>query len=200
MRRPALAPAGRALALGAAWLVASAILPAPAVLPIAASPAASAPEGRPAERVAELWQEPPDVASRDLVYGPGGRALAPRPDVAYRVVGLDTKGHSESYDVVDPAGRTWDVKIGDEAAFGEKWERAIDGGISDARIGGTHLTEQLLDRDVRVRVKERLYDEAPLLGRAKPLARHVGREHVAQMFDVAVGACRAHWFSRMESR
>jgi hypothetical protein len=66
-------------------------------------------------RMDELWSEPGDVSSRDLYYGPGGRRLAPRPDVTYRVVGLDTKGHSHGYDVVDPEGRKWDVKVGDEA-------------------------------------------------------------------------------------
>src|SRR5262245_161211 len=66
-------------------------------------------------RMTELWEEPSDIRSRDLYYGPGGPRLVPRTDVTYRVVGLDTKGHSCGYDLLDPEGRKWAVKIGDEA-------------------------------------------------------------------------------------
>lgn len=65
--------------------------------------------------VVSLWVEPTDIASRDLYYGRGGSRLAPRSDVTYRFKDLDTTGHSGGYDVVDPEGRRWDVKIGDEA-------------------------------------------------------------------------------------
>jgi hypothetical protein len=66
-------------------------------------------------RMAELWSDPRDITTRDLYFGSGGRRLAPRTDVAYQVVGLDTTGHSHGYDVVGPDGRKWAVKIGDEA-------------------------------------------------------------------------------------
>jgi hypothetical protein len=62
----------------------------------------------------ELWIEPADIAARDLFHGPGGEELIP-PDVVYRFESEDTKGHSGGYEVVDPEGRTWDVKIGHEA-------------------------------------------------------------------------------------
>jgi protein tyrosine/serine phosphatase len=62
-----------------------------------------------------LWVNPTDLPSRDLFHGPGGRRLVPRTDVVYRFKELDTTGHSGGYDVEDPQGRTWDVKIGDEA-------------------------------------------------------------------------------------
>jgi len=68
-----------------------------------------------AARMRELWEEPSDIRSRDLYYGPGGPRLVPRTDVTYRVVDLDTSGHSRGYDLLDPEGRKWDVKIGDEA-------------------------------------------------------------------------------------
>jgi hypothetical protein len=68
-----------------------------------------------AARMKELWEEPSDIRSRDLYYGPGGRRLVPRTDVTYRVVGLDTTGHSRGYDLLDPNGREWKVKIGEEA-------------------------------------------------------------------------------------
>jgi len=73
---------------------------------------ASTPE---AAHMSELWEQPTDIRSRDLYYGPGGRRLAPRTDVTYRVAGLDTTGHSRGYDLLDPEGRKWDVKLGDEA-------------------------------------------------------------------------------------
>ena len=62
-----------------------------------------------------LWVKPVDLASRNLFYGPGGSRLVPRPDVVYRCKDLDTSGYSGGYDVEDPNGRTWDVKVGDEA-------------------------------------------------------------------------------------
>jgi hypothetical protein len=68
-----------------------------------------------AARMTELWEKPSNIRSRDLYYGPGGRRLVPRTDVTYRVVGLDTTGHSRGYDLQDPEGRQWAVKIGDEA-------------------------------------------------------------------------------------
>jgi hypothetical protein len=67
------------------------------------------------KRMAELWEAPADIAARDLYFGPGGRDLAPRPGAAYRVLGLDNKGHSSGYDVVDAQGREWAVKLGEEA-------------------------------------------------------------------------------------
>ncbi|HEV8701157.1 MAG TPA: hypothetical protein VGV60_07800 [Candidatus Polarisedimenticolia bacterium] len=76
---------------------------------------ASLPAATTAESMSCLWVKPADISSRNLFYGPGGAGLVPRPDVAYRFQDLDTTGHSGGYDVQDPQGRTWDVKIGDEA-------------------------------------------------------------------------------------
>lgn len=64
--------------------------------------------------IASLWVSPSDLESRDLFYGPGGRDLVPAPDDSYRFKSLDTKGHSGGYEVEDPRGRKWKVKIGDE--------------------------------------------------------------------------------------
>jgi hypothetical protein len=66
------------------------------------------------DELAQLWVSPVDLESRDLFYGPGGRALIPDPDAAYRFKSLETKGHSDGYEVEDPTGREWKVKIGDE--------------------------------------------------------------------------------------
>lgn len=68
----------------------------------------------PAE-IRELWQDPGDVAARDLRWGRGGQALLPRPDVDYQFEAVDAAGYSAGYDVIDPQGRRWDVKTGDEA-------------------------------------------------------------------------------------
>jgi hypothetical protein len=66
-------------------------------------------------QMAELWQEPEDLARRDLLNGPGGRRLAPDPNVAYTVVDVDDNGFSPGYEVRDPKGRRWNVKLGPEA-------------------------------------------------------------------------------------
>jgi hypothetical protein len=63
----------------------------------------------------ELWAEPIDLASRDLLHGSGGAALAPRPDAQYVAKERDTAGFSITYDLVDDRGQEWSVKIGPEA-------------------------------------------------------------------------------------
>lgn len=63
----------------------------------------------------QLWREPTDLASRDLFYGAGGAALAPRPDARYQLEDRDTAGFSITYDVRDERGQEWSVKIGPEA-------------------------------------------------------------------------------------
>ncbi len=65
--------------------------------------------------VSQLWMEPRDLESRNLFYGAGGRSLAPNPRVRYEFVLTDTKGYSRGYDVRDPLGVHWSVKLGDEA-------------------------------------------------------------------------------------
>lgn len=67
-----------------------------------------------APRLDALWERPKDLASRDLFHGPGGKALLPK-DVPYRFVSEDKRGHSGGYEVLDPSGRKWDVKVGEEA-------------------------------------------------------------------------------------
>lgn len=66
------------------------------------------------EQLAQLWVEPADLTARDLEWGPGGRQNAPSKDVVYKVVGLDTRGNSAGYDVEDPSGRSWRIKLGQE--------------------------------------------------------------------------------------
>jgi len=62
--------------------------------------------------IAELWQAP--AAPRDLFYGPGGQAGAPR-ETAFAFVAEDTTGWSPGFDVRDSGGVEWSVKTGPEA-------------------------------------------------------------------------------------
>jgi hypothetical protein len=85
---------------------------------IACSPS---PEAQPQNQaanadVSELWQEPVDLASRDLFLGPGGAALVPpSTDGKFQFVAFKTSGTNPGYDVKDAAGRLWSVKLGIEA-------------------------------------------------------------------------------------
>jgi len=65
--------------------------------------------------MAELWQDPGDIAARDLRWGRGGPALAPSADTEFTFLAIDAVGYSAGYKVVDPELREWDVKTGDEA-------------------------------------------------------------------------------------
>lgn len=64
----------------------------------------------------ELWQDPADLSTRDLFYGPGGKELAPpSTDGEYQFVAFKTTGTNPGYDVRDSSGRVWSVKLGIEA-------------------------------------------------------------------------------------
>ena len=63
---------------------------------------------------AELWQEPTDIATRDLFHGPGGTAGAPS-GTTFQFVAADKGGYSPGYDVRDAQGTVWSVKLGKEA-------------------------------------------------------------------------------------
>lgn len=65
--------------------------------------------------VGQLWVEPHDIESRDLLNGPGGPSRAPDPTVAYELMAVDDSGYSRGYDVRDPRGTQWSVKLGIEA-------------------------------------------------------------------------------------
>jgi hypothetical protein len=65
--------------------------------------------------IEQLVEPNPDIRSRDLFYGVGGRANAPRTDVAYEFRRSDHRGESLNFDVVDPSGRKWDAKFGADA-------------------------------------------------------------------------------------
>lgn len=61
-----------------------------------------------------LWQEPGNIASRDLFLGPGGAGM--KPDLSsLTFLKEETGGYSTKYRVRDGRGREWVVKIGKEA-------------------------------------------------------------------------------------
>jgi hypothetical protein len=66
-------------------------------------------------QLGELWVEPRDLESRDLFHGAGGPALAPDPSTRFQLVNVDDSGFSPGYDVRDPQGTAWNVKLGIEA-------------------------------------------------------------------------------------
>ena len=63
----------------------------------------------------QLWVQPSDLQSRDLFHGSGGPKLAPDPGARYELIAVDDSGYSPGYDVRDPKGTEWSVKLGIEA-------------------------------------------------------------------------------------
>ena len=47
--------------------------------------------------IAELWQDPGEIAARDLRWGRGGEALHPSPEVEYEFKAIDAVGYSAGY-------------------------------------------------------------------------------------------------------
>ena len=68
-----------------------------------------------AKEIQQLWVQPEDITARDLVWGVGGKRCAPDPDAVYTFVEEKKGGFSPGYDVKDPEGHTWKVKMGPEA-------------------------------------------------------------------------------------
>ena len=60
-----------------------------------------------------LWQQPTDIRSRSLYYGPGGKAL--QPGRSFKFLKEDPAGSNPKFDVVDEKGVKWKVKLGNEA-------------------------------------------------------------------------------------
>jgi len=66
-----------------------------------------------ADTPAYLWQNPTDISSRDLCYGPGGKEHAPH--TTYTFIKEDLNGTNPKFDVRDENGVKWRVKLGVEA-------------------------------------------------------------------------------------
>jgi hypothetical protein len=60
-----------------------------------------------------LWRDPADIASRNLLYGPGSKARAPAGK--FKFVEEGKQGATPKFDVVDDRGVRWRVKVGPEA-------------------------------------------------------------------------------------
>jgi hypothetical protein len=84
------------------------VVAAAAGLSIAASrvPAAAAEDAQ----LAQFWQDPSDLASRDLFLGPWGAKNAPDPAATYTFVRSKEGGVNPGVVVRDPQGRVWHVK------------------------------------------------------------------------------------------
>jgi hypothetical protein len=63
--------------------------------------------------IAQLWQEPLDLASRDLFYGPGGKALAPDAATPFTFVSEDSGGYKPG--IIYRTRWQTDVVLGPEA-------------------------------------------------------------------------------------
>jgi hypothetical protein len=63
---------------------------------------------------AVLWREPGDIASRDLLLGPGGEEKKPNLS-NLTFISANQEGYSVKYHVRDGNGRKWVVKVGNEA-------------------------------------------------------------------------------------
>ena len=60
--------------------------------------------------MAELWQEPKDLASRNLFDGAWGAEKAPDPNVVYHYVKRKQEGTNPGITVADPKNHEWHVK------------------------------------------------------------------------------------------
>ena len=60
-----------------------------------------------------LWQNPGDIRSRNLFFGPGGKEDAPH--TVFTFVKEDLNGTNPKFDVEDENGTKWKVKLGVEA-------------------------------------------------------------------------------------
>jgi hypothetical protein len=62
-----------------------------------------------------LWREPADVASRNLIYGEGGKKHAPEASGKFTFQKEDLDGSNPKFNVKDRDGTKWKVKLGVEA-------------------------------------------------------------------------------------
>jgi hypothetical protein len=63
---------------------------------------------------AVLWQEPVDISSRDLFWGPGGQAMKPNLR-SITFIKEEKGGYSTKYRVRDGSGRVWVAKVSKES-------------------------------------------------------------------------------------
>ena len=80
-------------------------------------PLVQTPDARrsPSPSMVQLWANPTDLDQRDLLWGAGRSGNAPSTRTMYTVLKKDDTGFSRGYDVADPDGRKWRIKVGEEA-------------------------------------------------------------------------------------
>jgi len=66
-----------------------------------------------AQEISALWRDRGRIESLDLMYGPGSPERQPSGPLTF--IKEDTDGASPKFDVVDPHGVRWSVKLGEEA-------------------------------------------------------------------------------------
>ncbi|HEY6332182.1 MAG TPA: hypothetical protein VI756_22835 [Blastocatellia bacterium] len=94
--------------------------------------------------VSVLWQQPKDIPSLDLFYGPGGRKGSPETAQTFTIAGRDNHGTSEKIYVDDNLGRKWIVKFGTEAKPETAATRIV-------WAMGYHTDEDYFVRDVHIK-------------------------------------------------
>lgn len=62
---------------------------------------------------AVIWEDPGDIRSRNLFYGPGGKKDEPHGPLTF--VKEDMHGHNPKFDVEDEDGKKWRAKMGPES-------------------------------------------------------------------------------------
>ena len=83
------------------------------LLALASLPLTGAPKkGEHAAGTPVLWRDPVDIASRSLIYGPGGEKDQPRDPFVF--VKEDLKGTNPKFVIKDAAGVKWKLKLGIE--------------------------------------------------------------------------------------
>ena len=60
-----------------------------------------------------LWQDPVDISSRNLSFGPGGEEHQPR--APFKFLKEDAEGTNPKYVIEDANGNKWKLKLGEEA-------------------------------------------------------------------------------------
>lgn len=85
-------------------------------------------------QMSELWEEPADIATRDLFNGPWGAAHAPDPHAVYTFIRPKQGGVNPGVVVRDPMGREWHIKqpprrggLGDEGPVEVVLSRVLSG-------------------------------------------------------------------------
>lgn len=71
-------------------------------------------EAKPSDLPDEIWQDPGDISSLNLIYGIGGEKDAPDPNATFTFIEEDMKGTSPKFRVKDDQGVEWKAKLGAE--------------------------------------------------------------------------------------